>query len=117
MNGQKKGMEIIVRQEKTADFKAVFDLIKGAFQTESLSDATEQILVERLRKSSAFISELSLIAEIENKIIGHILPTKVNIRNDKNVFVSLALAAVSVLPGYQRKRISTHGKFIFVAFL
>lgn len=98
-------MEIIIRQEKTADFKAVFELIKSAFQNEPLSDSTEQFLVERLRKSSAFIPELSLVAEIGNTIVGHILLTKVNIRNSKNVFGSLALAPVSVFPEYQRKGI------------
>jgi len=98
-------MKIIIRQEKPSDFKMVFDLIEKAFKAETLSDHNEQFLVERLRKSSFFIPELSMIAEFENKVVGHILLTKVKIKNDKEEFSSLALAPVSVLPEYQRKGI------------
>jgi len=94
-------MKITIRQENTYDFKAVFELIEEVFRTEKLSDHREQFLVERLRKSSAFIPELSMVAEIRNKIVGHILLTKLKIKNDQNEFDSLALAPVSVLPEYQ----------------
>lgn len=80
---------------------AVFALIEKAFAPIQLSDHKEQFLVERLRKSNAFIPELSLVAEIENKIVGHILLTKLKIKNDQNEFDSLALAPISVLPEYQ----------------
>ena len=91
----------MIRQEKKTDFKAVFDLIEKAFKTEKFSDHREQFLVERLRKSNSFIPELSMVAEIENKIVGHILLTKLKIKNDQTEFDSLALAPVSVLPEYQ----------------
>jgi len=94
-------MEIAIRQEESKDFKAVFYLIEEAFKTEKLSDHKEQFLVERLRKSDAFIPELSLIAEIDNKIVGYILLTKLKIKNDSSEFDSLALAPVSVHPDYQ----------------
>ena len=55
-------MRITIRQEVTSDFAAVFDLIAEAFSTELLSDHQEQFLVERLRRSNAFIPELSLVA-------------------------------------------------------
>jgi len=96
-----KSMEIIIREEKSTDFKAVFSLIEKAFKTEKLSDHKEQFLVERLRKSKSFIPQLSVVAEIQNKIIGHILVTKLKIKNDQTEFDSLALAPVSVLPEYQ----------------
>lgn len=94
-------MTITIRQEKSSDFKAVFDLIENAFKAESFSDHKEQFLVERLRKSNAYIPELSMVAEVENKIVGHILLTKLKIKNGRNEFGSLALAPVSVLPEYQ----------------
>ncbi len=94
-------MNIAIRQEKAEDFKAVFNLIEKAFESEKLSDHREQFLVERLRKSRAFIPELSIIAEFENKIVGHILLTKLIIKNNQEEFSSLALAPVSVLPEYQ----------------
>jgi len=94
-------MEITIRQEKTADYKAVFEIIESAFKSEQFSDHTEQFLVERLRKSNAFVPELSIVAEIKHEIVGHILLTKLKIKNDQNQFDSLALAPVSVLPKYQ----------------
>lgn len=95
----------MIRQEKSTDFKAVFNLIESAFKTEELSDPREQFLVERLRASSSFIPKLSMVAEIENKIVGHILLTKLKIKNSQTEFDSLALAPVSVLPEYQRNGI------------
>lgn len=94
-----------IRQENANDFIAVFNLIKKAFEKETLSDHKEHFLVERLRTSDTFIPELSLVAEINNKIVGHILLTKLNIINKTNKIESLALAPLSVLPDFQRKGI------------
>lgn len=94
-------MQVTIRQEKPEDFEVVFKLIEKAFEPVQLSDHKEQFLVERLRKSNAFVPELSMVAEIENKIVGHILLTKLKIKNGQNEFDSLALAPVSILPEYQ----------------
>ncbi|MCF2875810.1 MULTISPECIES: GNAT family N-acetyltransferase [unclassified Tenacibaculum] len=102
-----------IRQERITDFKEVFSLIKEAFKDEQFSDHKEQFLVERLRKSEAFIPELSLVAEVDGKIVGHILITKLKIKNALNEFESLALAPVSVLPTYQKRGIG--GKLIIEA--
>ncbi|MBT30161.1 MAG: GNAT family N-acetyltransferase [Thalassobius sp.] len=96
-------MKITIRQEITEDHKAVFELIEKAFKDEVYSDHTEQFLVERLRMSKAFEPALSIVAEVDNKIVGHILLTKVKIKNGDDEFDSLALTPVSVLPDYQRK--------------
>ncbi|WP_439128249.1 GNAT family N-acetyltransferase [Polaribacter sp.] len=96
---------MIIRQETKIDHKVVFNLIKSAFKNAEFADHTEQFLVEKLRKSDAFIPELSLVAEIDKKIVGHILLTKLKVRNDVKEFDSLALAPVSVLPEFQKKGI------------
>ena len=100
-------MEIKLRQENENDYKSVFELIEKAFEKEEYSDHKEQFLVERLRKSEAFIPELSIVAEVENKIVGHILFTKLEIKNESQSFQSLALAPVSVLPEFQGKGIGS----------
>lgn len=64
-------------------------------------------LVERLRQSDAFIPELSLVAIINEQIVGHIILTKIFIENKNSKFPSLALAPVSVLPEYQGQRIGS----------
>ena len=65
------------------------------------SDHREHFLVERLRRSEAFVPELSLVAESDHKIIGHILMTKIEIVTPDKVTTSLGLASVSVLPECQ----------------
>ncbi|MEZ4687500.1 MAG: N-acetyltransferase [Bacteroidia bacterium] len=70
----------------------------------------------RLRKSGAFVPALSIVAEQEGKLVGHILFTKIMIVNDRYSSPSLALAPVSVLPAYQGKGIGStlieHGHLI-----
>lgn len=100
-------MELKLRQENKNDFKSVFQLIEKAFQNEEYSDHKEQFLVERLRNSEVLIPELSIVAEIDNEIVGHILFTKLKIKNNLNSFESLALAPVSVLPEFQGKGIGS----------
>lgn len=95
--------EINIRQEQEIDHAAVFGVIEAAFKSEVLSDHKEQFLVERLRASRSFVPELSLIAELNQEVIGHILLTKIQINNAKGSNQSLALAPVSVHPAHQGK--------------
>lgn len=100
-------MNIIIKQEQKNNYEIVEDLIKRSFENEEFSDKSEHLLVNRLRNSSSFIKELSLVAFDEEKIVGHILFTKAKIDNDKEAFETLALAPVSVLPDYQGKGIGS----------
>lgn len=102
---------ITIRREEEKDYGQVFQLTEEAFRDMEHSDHQEQFLVENLRKSEAFIPELSLVAEDENGIIaGHILFTKIKIINDSESFESLALAPVSVKPEFQNQGLG--GKLI-----
>jgi predicted N-acetyltransferase YhbS len=94
-------MEIIIRQETEKDHAEVYQLVKSAFEGMEFADGDEPELVVRLRKSSAFIPELSLVAVKQDEIVGPILFTKMRIGSRP----SLALAPVAVLPSYQKKGI------------
>ncbi len=106
-------MDLRIRKEEFNDFKAVFTLVEEAFKEKEYSDHTEQFLVERLRSSDTFIPELSLVAEVHGKLVGHILLTKIKVKNDFEEFKSLAMAPVSVLPKFQGQGIG--GKLILKA--
>jgi len=98
-------MKVKIRQETSSDYPVVFDLIEQAFRNEIVSDKKEQYLVERLRKSDGFIPELSLVAEMNNEVVGYILLSKIIIESDINKHTALALAPVAVLPSFQKKGI------------
>ena len=92
---------MIIREETAADYDAVYELVGEAFAHAEHSDGTEQDLVARLRRSSAFIPQLSLVAQEGRTIVGHILFTQARIGSNK----VLALAPLAVLPAYQRRGI------------
>jgi len=100
-------MNINIRQETEKDYKLSETVVEKAFKNAEYTDHKEQILVDKLRKSDVFIPELSLVAESNKEIIGHIMLTKLFIENEDNRYKSLALAPVSVLPEYQNKGVGS----------
>ena len=101
-------MDILIRQERTEDYQMTEEIIKRAFLNEKNSDKKEHILVNRIRKSDAFIPELSFVALNQDKdIVGHILLSKIKIVDGDNAVDSLALAPVSVVPEHQKKGIGS----------
>lgn len=90
-----------IRQEQTADYDSVYQIVKKAFESAEHCDGNEQDLVVALRKSKSFIPELSLVAIEDGKMVGHILFTKASV----NHMEVLALAPLSVLPEYQNRGI------------
>jgi predicted N-acetyltransferase YhbS len=95
-------MNVTLRQETPADYAVVFNLIEEAFMEEAYSDHKEQYLVEKLRRSPVFVPALSIVAEGNGEIVGHILLTKIQIKNNSKSYESLALAPISVKPEYQK---------------
>ena len=92
---------MIIQQETSNDYNEVYELIKEAFASDEHADGNEQDLVVELRKSDAFIPELSLVAKIDTELVGHILFTKAKV-NDNEVLV---LAPLAIKPKYQRRGI------------
>lgn len=88
---------LIIRQERADDRDTVYEVVKEAFAKAAYADGDEQDLVNRLRNSAEFIPELSLVAELEGEIVGHILFTRLMIAQK----TELALAPISVKPGFQ----------------
>ena len=97
--------KIKIRKENSFDHKLVVELTEKAFEKLEISDHNEGKLVEKLRKASTFIPELSLVAELNGEVVGHILFTPIIVNNGHQKFESLVLAPVSVLPEFQNKEI------------
>lgn len=100
-------MDVKIRQEQNADYEIVENLTYLAFKNMEFADGDEHELVAKLRKSKDFIPELSLLAIVDECIVGHILFTRSKIVSSTETFDSLTLAPVSVHPDWQRKGIGS----------
>ncbi|MEZ5759469.1 MAG: N-acetyltransferase [Emcibacteraceae bacterium] len=88
-----------IRTEKESDFGAVNDLLLATFEGEG-----EAKLVSALREKASPI--ISLVAELHDEIVGHIMFSPVKITGHEN-FKIMGLAPVAVLPEHQNKGIGT----------
>lgn len=104
-------IDFLIRTEEITDYEQVFFVIQSAFLDHPKSNHKEQHLVELLRKEKTYKPYFSVVAEtIGSKptICGHILMTEVHLKvdttlaeNDKNKPKSLAIAPLTVSPGFQ----------------
>ncbi len=83
-----------------------------AFKIKTINDLAfeghnESELIAGIRQTDAFIPELSLVAEREGEVVGHILFSHISIDHETGSFPSLALAPVAVHPGHQLKGIGS----------
>lgn len=95
-------MRFKIRQEMIIDYLQTEKLVQQAFNEVEMSDQSEHILVAALRKGAAFVPELSLLAEVDGELAGHLLLTRQVIRGAEGEEVeTLALAPISVVPTAQ----------------
>lgn len=93
---------ISIRKERKEDIEAIHLVNRLAFGQED-----EALLVQRIRESSGFIPELSLVAVRDSQVVGHILFSRIHIETpQKNVEV-LSLAPMAVLPEFQNQGIGS----------
>ena len=93
--------EIIIRSETDADIGAITEVTIAAFKALEISNHTEQFIVEVLRAAQALT--ISLVAEVDDRVIGHIAFSPVTISDGTRNWYGLG--PVSVLPEYQRQGI------------
>jgi putative acetyltransferase len=93
--------EIAVRDETTGDIGAIAEVTTAAFETLAISNHTEQLIIEALRTAGALT--VSLVAEVDGRVIGHIAFSPVTISDGTQNWYGLG--PVSVLPEYQRQGI------------
>ncbi len=98
---------LIIREERKDDYVNIYRIVTAAFEGTEYTSGDEQDLVIRLRGSSSFLPELSLVAEFNGEIIGHIMFTEAVIREGEKNHQTLTLGPVSVLPEYQKKGIGS----------
>jgi len=91
---------IEVRHEKPEDYDAIRHVNELAFKGKSEAD-----LVDALRDSGEYI--ISMVAIQDDKVVGHILFSPVNIINEEDSNIAMGLGPMSVLPEHQRQGIGS----------
>lgn len=93
--------KIVIRNERDEDVNAITEVTIAAFKTLEISNHTEQFIIEALRAAKAL--KVSLVAEADGRIIGHIAFSPLTISDGAPNWYGLG--PVSVLPEYQRQGI------------
>lgn len=94
---------MIIRKETPSDIEAITQVTISAFKTLPISNHTEQFIIKALRTAGALT--LSLVAEIDGQVVGHIAFSPVAISDGSEGWYGLG--PVSVLPMYQKQGIGT----------
>ena len=105
---------LTIRPETHKDYKDIVSLVLRSFKEGTdYSDGSDIIaLIEEIRDSKYYIPELSFVAELDGKIVGHFLfshfplsPSKDGGHDDKGQSEIVMLAPVSVHADYFRRSI------------
>lgn len=93
-------MDVVIRSETDADQQAIRKVNQAAFAGDA-----EANLVNALRDGG--FATLSLVAEVNGEITGHILFSHVTIKTQAGTVEALSLAPMAVVPRRQRRGLGT----------
>jgi putative acetyltransferase len=93
--------DMVIRDETDDDIDAITEVTVAAFENLQISNHTEQFIIEALRAARALA--VSLVAELDGRVIGHIAFSPVTISDGTQNWYGLG--PVSVLPEHQHKGI------------
>jgi putative acetyltransferase len=93
--------KIIIRNEIGSDIEAISEVTKAAFKNLQISNHAEQFIINALRDANALT--ISLVAEADNKVVGHIAFSPVTISDGSQGWYGIG--PVSVLPELQKQGI------------
>lgn len=94
-------MKILIRKEAPADMAAIEAVTAAAFLNAAHTGHTEQFIVNALRRAGQL--SVSLVAECEGAVIGHVAVSPVNISGGASGWYGLG--PISVAPERQRQGI------------
>lgn len=101
-------MYITLRTETEKDYRQVEEVTRSAFaypdriERGQIGCPYEHWMVNELRKRDG-IPDLSIVAEVDGEIVGHIICSKAEVRTPEKTIPVLNMGPVSVLPEYQRQ--------------
>jgi predicted N-acetyltransferase YhbS len=100
-------VEITIREALPGDRATIAAIIVRCYQDVAFSNHREHLMVARLQASSAYIAQLSLVAEIGGVMAGHVMMTRIAIKDPAGEHTALSLAPLSVSPVFQRQGVGS----------
>lgn len=91
---------MIIRPEKPEDIAAIHQVVEAAFGQPAEAD-----LVDKLRANGKAI--VSLVAEAEGQIAGHILFSEVTLATNPQAVRVIGLAPLAVAPAFQKQSVGS----------
>ncbi len=92
---------MIIRNETNTDIDAISEVTIVAFKNLAISHQTEHFIIKALRKANVLI--LSLVAEIDEKVVGHVAFSPITISDGSQNWYGVG--PLSVLPELHRQGI------------
>ncbi len=93
-------MPLNIRPETAVDADAIYKVESAAF-----GRPDEANLIRKLQQREAEI--ISLVACLDEALVGHILFSPVTVKNDEGGFTAVALGPLAVMPAHQQKGIGS----------
>lgn len=95
MNDTAAPSDVSIRAERPEDQRAIFAVVEAAF-----GSAIEARLVDLIRDSPNFVPELSLVAEVDGSIVGHVMVSHVALHDGDEQHRVCSLAPLAVAPEF-----------------
>ena len=96
-------MNITIRDETAADLSAIEAVTISAFLNAPHTNHTEQFIVSALRKAG--LLTISLVADAEGTVIGHVAVSPVSISDGASGW--FGLGPISIVPRHQRRGVGS----------
>ena len=77
--------KVLIRSETSADISAIAEVTVAAFKTLAISKQTEQFIIAALRVAK--VLTVSLVAEVDGRVVGHIAFSPVTISDGHSELV------------------------------
>ena len=107
---RRRTMNITIRLEEKKDYRCVEEITRKAFsyperiERGQIGCPYEHWMVSELRKRDGIL-ELSLVAEVDGLVVGHIICSNAEVRTLSGTIPVLNFGPLSVLPEYQKNGI------------
>ena len=95
----RQAVDVFLRRELPGDQDGVFALHAAAFARPGEAIPQEAVLVQALRAAGDIVPELSIVAEQDGEIVGHVVCSRATVDGQR----SLGLGPLGVHPDRQRR--------------